>query len=193
MQRNEYYNEANHLINKLEVNKKARYLKDNSETLNNYWTIGKLIVEAQGGEARAKYGNSLIKEWSERLTKEYGEGYNTTNLKNFRQFYLIYPKGRPLGDQLTWSHFRYILPIKEENKRNYYINLCITHNLSKRELIKEIKSESYERLINKPEHIEIISEDKKVLDVKSYLKNPILLTLNENERILKKKTYKEQS
>ena len=146
MQRNEYYNEANHLINKLEVNKKARHLKDNSETLNTYWTIGKLIVEAQGGETRAKYGNALIKEWSEKLTKKYGKGYDITNLRKFRQFYLYFQKRAPLGRELTWSHIRELLPIKEEDKRNYYINLCITHNLSKRELIKEIKSESYERL-----------------------------------------------
>ena len=92
MQRNEYYKEANHLINKLEVNKKARYLKDNSETLNTYWTIGKLIVEAQGGETRAKYGDALIKEWSERLTKEYGKGYDSSNLKDLGSFIYIFKK-----------------------------------------------------------------------------------------------------
>ena len=145
MQRNEYYKEANHLINKLEVNKKARYLKDNSETLNTYWTIGKLIVEAQGGETRSKYGNALIKEWSDKLTKEYGKGYDSSNLKRFRKFYLYFQKVGTLCQQLTWSHFRYVLSIKDENKRNYYINLCITHNLSVRELRNEIKSESYEQ------------------------------------------------
>lgn len=144
---NNFYNEVEHLIKRNEVNKKSRILQNNSETLQTYWNIGRLIVEAQGGEKRAKYGNGLIKEWSTKLTKLYGSGYNNTNLKQFRQFYLYFQKGRPLADQLTWSNIREILPIKDENKRNYYINLCIERNFSKRELINEIKSESYEKVI----------------------------------------------
>jgi len=56
-----YYNEVEHLIKKYEINKKARYLKDNSDTLTTNWNIGKLIVEAQGGSKHAKYGNDLLK------------------------------------------------------------------------------------------------------------------------------------
>ena len=58
--------------------------------------------------------------------------------------------------QLNWSIIRTILPIKNENKRNYYINLCIQNNLSVRELKNEIKNNSYERLLNKPDKINII-------------------------------------
>jgi len=146
---NKYYLEIEQLIKRNEINKKARYYKDISDTLITYWNVGRLIAEAQKYE-RAEYGKELIKKWSKKLTTLYGKGYNESNLKRFRQFYLMYPNGGPLDHQLSWSHFRYLLPIKDENKRNYYINLCITNNLSKRELIEAIKNNSYERLLDKP-------------------------------------------
>lgn len=182
-----YYEEIEHLIKKKEINKKSRYLKDNSETLNTYWQVGKLIVEAQGGNSRAKYGNKLIKEWSEKLVNLYGNSYNYSNLNRFRQFYILFPIIAPLG-QLSWTIIKTILPIKDENKRNYYINLCITRNLSKRELINEIKSDAYERLLDKPEHIEIIGEiNKKEYKIREYIKNPIIIKLNNDYKILKEK------
>jgi len=181
-----YYEEIEHLIKRKEINKKARFLKDNNEILTTYWNVGKLIVEAQGGNSRAGYGNKLIKEWSEKLVKLYGNSYNYSNLNRFRQFYTIFPILAPVG-QLSWTLIKTILPIKEENKRNYYINLCITRNLSKRELISEIKNNAYERLLDKPEHIEIIGEiNKKEYKIREYIKNPIIIKIN-NDNILKEK------
>lgn len=177
----EYYSEIESYIKRNEVSKKVRVLEENQSILENYWNIGRLLVEAQGGEKRAKYGNGLIKEWSVKFTEKYGKGYDATNLRKFRQFYLCFSKCAPVGLRLMWSHYRELLPIKDENKRNYYINLCITRNLSKRELIKEIKSNSYERLIDKPERIELISniQKKSILD---QMKNPIYLErCNENK------------
>lgn len=143
-----YYNEIENYIKKNEVSKKARIFEENRSTLENYWNIGRLLVEAQGGEKHAKYGNGLIKEWSIKYTEKYGRGYDATNLSRFRQFYLYFPILGPLG-QISWTNIRILLPIKDENKRNYYINLCLKRNLSKRELIKEIKDNSYERLVKK--------------------------------------------
>ncbi len=144
----EYFLEIENYIKKNEINKRAIVSEENHSTLNTYWNIGRLLIEAQGGKSRAKYGNELIKTWSKDFTVKYGKGYNQTNLKNMRSYYLLIPKSRSLSDQLTWTHIRYLLPVKDENKRNYYINLCIKKNLTSRELIKEIKSNSYERLIN---------------------------------------------
>lgn len=183
-----YYEEVEHLIRKKEINKKARLIKDNNDTLITYWNVGKLIVEAQGGNLRAKYGNNLIKEWSKKLVSLYGNSYNSDNLRRFRQFYITFPKYDPAGHTLNWSQIRAILPIKEENKRNYYINLCITRNLSKRELINEMKNNAYERLLDKPEHIEIIDNKKeKIYNVKEHIKNPIIIKLNHNDKILKER------
>ena len=114
-----YFNEIDNIIENTEVNKRVRVYKDNSETLKNYWHIGKLLIEAQGGEARAKYGNGLIKEWSIIFVEKYGKCYDESNIKRFRQFYLTFQKGAPVGHQLSWTHFRYILPLKKESERNY--------------------------------------------------------------------------
>lgn len=90
-----------------------------------------------------------------------------------------------MGHQLNWSHIRAILPIKDINKRNYYINLCIANNLSKRELISAIKNNSYERLLFKPEKIEIIGEYPPNYNIESNIKNPIIIKLAKNDLILK--------
>jgi len=184
---NNYYNEIESLIKKNEVNKRARYLKDNSETLKTYWEVGRLIIEAQGGEARAIYGNGLIKEWSNKLTSLYGSNYTERYLREMRQFYLTFPKWHPL-EAISWSHIRTILPIKDDNKRNYYINLCITNNLSKRKLIEAIKNDSYERLLDKPKHIKVISDKEEIeYNIREHIKNPIIIKLNKGDKILKEK------
>ena len=176
MNEESYYNEIEHLIKKNEISKRVRRLEENNDLVTTYWNIGRLIVEAQGGASRAKYGNELIKKWSIKFTEQYGKGYNTTNLKRFRQFYLEFEKSAPSGHQMSWSHYICLLPIKDENKRNYYVNLCIKNNLSKRELIKEIRSNSYERLIIKPDKIDIIASSK--YSITTNMKDPIIIEVD---------------
>ena len=88
----DYYSEIVNYIEDLEVNKRVRELKDNYDTLLTYWNIGKSIVDAQGGKSRAKYGNALMKNWGEKLSKVYGKGYDSSNLRRFRLFYLTFQK-----------------------------------------------------------------------------------------------------
>lgn len=190
------YEEVETLVKKVEIGKAIRERQANNEITEVYWNIGKLIVDAQGGKEKSKYGDKLLKEWSEKLTQEYGKGYDYTNLSRFRQLYLYFPIIGPVGQQLNWTIIRTILPIKEENKRNYYINLCIKNNLSKRELIKEIKHNSYERLEHKPDKVDIITSIS-VPTITENFKNPILLNLNgnkvENEKNLEKLIYSQLS
>ena len=88
----DYYNEIkNELINNV-VYKKVKDYSKNRNDLMTYYNVGKLLIEAQGGEDRAKYGNGLIKEYSKKLTIELNKNYNITLLKNIRQFYLINQK-----------------------------------------------------------------------------------------------------
>jgi predicted nuclease of restriction endonuclease-like (RecB) superfamily len=181
MKEQSYYVEIESYIKRNEINKKRRVLEENYDTLNNYWNIGKLIVEAQGGSSRAKYGNELIKEWSVNLTQNYSKGYNYTNLSRFRQFYLLFPKLAPVA-QLSWTNITILLPIKDENKRNYYINLCIERNLSKRQLLEEIKSSNYEMLVNKPKYIELISLKKEYFTFED-IKNPVIIKVDKNQII----------
>ena len=190
------YKEIETLIKKVEIGKAIRERQANNEITEAYWNIGKLIVEAQGGKEKSKYGNALLKEWSEKFSKKYGKGYDYSNLARFRKFYLSFPILGPLGPILNWTIIRTLIPIKDENKRNYYINLCVKNNLSKRELIKEIKSNSYERLEHKPDKVDIITSIS-VPAITENFKNPILLNLNgdkvENEKDLEKLIYSQLS
>ena len=172
MNEQQYYEEIEHLIKKHEVSKRVRRLEANNDLVTTYWNVGRLIVEAQGGSKRAKYGNELIKKWSIELTNKYGKGYDYTNLSRFRKFYLYFPI---LGAvrQLSWTHIRKLLPIKDENIRNYYFNLCVQNHLSERELGQEIKSKSFERLMNRPEKIDIIVPTK--YSITMDMKNPIII------------------
>ena len=170
-----YYEQVENLIKNNEVNKKVRALQDNSETLYTYWNIGKLIVEAQGGEKRAKYGDGLIKEWGCKLSLKYGRNYDKSNLSKMRKFYTIFPIVDTLCPQLNWSHYRSLLSIKNPNERNYYINRVILDNLSVRDLRYEIKNKSFDRLSYADKNnIEIISNNT-TLSIKDMIKDPIIL------------------
>ena len=154
-----YLKNIEELIVENEARKKAIALKDNSNTLLTYWNIGKLIVEAQGGVKRAKYGDNLINEWGKKLSLKYGKNYDGPSLRRARMFYLQFSICGSLSHKLTWTHYRYILPIKNENERNYYINLVILNNLSVKELRKEIKTKAFDRLSYADKNnIEIISD-----------------------------------
>ncbi len=187
----EYYNEITNIIESVEINSRVRQLQDNGEKLQAYWNIGRLIVEAQGGK-RASYGDDLIKKWSYMLSSKYGNKYGKTNLKNMRQFYVLFPKSRTLCDKLLWSHYRYLLPIKNENERNYYINQVILNNLSVRELRNEIKNKAFNRLsYADKENIKIINNKDYNLTIEDMIKDPILIKTNKeinklNEKALHK-------
>jgi len=183
-----YLNNIKNLIEKdIVLNKKHRMIENNS-ILTTYFEIGKLIVEAQGGYERAKYGNGLIKNWSQELTKLYGKGYDYTNLSRMRQLYLVFQKVGSVSQQLTWTHYRYILSFKDNSKINYYINLCVKQNLSSRQLIEKIKSNEYERLGYK-EEIKLINEEQETT-IKDMIKNPILINTSKEVDKLSEKALK---
>ena len=173
------------LINN-EVYKKVKDYSKNRSDLQTYYNVGKMLVDAQGGKERAKYGDSLIKEYSNKLTKEVGKGYSTRNLKNMRKFYLFMLKGQALPAQsiLTWSHYSELLSLKNINQINYYIDIAINQNLSYRELHNRIKSNEYERLDNKTKEKLVSKEDKKIED---FIKNPIVLKSNINKEKITEK------
>ena len=177
----DYKKELIKLVEKTEINKGYHDYFKNKDLVNNYFEIGKLLIEAQGGEEHDTYGNKLIKTWSVELTEKFGKGYDASNLRRFRQFYSEFKMCGPLGHILTWTNIRLLLPIKNVNKRNYYINMCIKRNLSKRELEKEIKNNSFERLsLVDKENIKLISDKNEVLTIKDTLKDPVLIPINED-------------
>ena len=183
-----YYEQVESLIKNNEINKKVRALQDNSETLYTYWNIGRLIVEAQDGKKRAKYGDGLIKKWGYKLSLKYGRGYDYTNLSRMRTLYITFPIIGTLSQQLSWSHYYTILPIKNPNERNYYINRVILDNLSVRDLRREIKNKSFDRLsYADKENIEIISDMNSSLSIKDMIKDPIILKSNIDQNEINEK------
>ena len=177
----DYKKELIKLVEKAEVNKGYHDYFKNKDLVNNYFEIGKLLIEAQGGEEHDTYGNKLIKTWSVELTEKFGKGYDASNLRRFRQFYSEFKMCGTVCHTLTWSNIRILLPIKNENKRNYYINMCIKKNLSARELKKEIKNNAFERLsLADKENIKLISDKNEVLTIKDTLKDPVLIPINED-------------
>ena len=145
-----YYDEIKNILVDNAIGRKVREYKSNQKDLENYYNVGKLLVEAQGGEERAKYGDGLIKEYSKRLTSELGKGYSTRNLKYMRNFYLL-SKGQTLSALLrninvTWSNVCEILKLKDINEIEYYLKLSNELCLTTRELRKKIKFDEYNRL-----------------------------------------------
>lgn len=125
------------------------YTAINSETIKANWEIGRYIVEEeQQGKARAVKGDALIKKLSEKLTQEFGSGFDSTNLKRMRKFYLIFPKGAALRSQLSWTHYRILLKVESEKAREFYINEAVQGRWGTRTLERAILTKLYERMYN---------------------------------------------
>lgn len=114
-----------------------------------YWNIGKLIVEdEQNGNARAEYGKTVLEELSTKLTKEFGKGFTTANLRNMRQFYLCFQNCYTLRSELTWSHYRLLIRVQDDQARLWYMNEAAEQTWSSRQLDRQISVLYYERLLN---------------------------------------------
>ena len=178
-----YYNEIKNLVIDTEATIKVKDYTKNRVMLENYYEIGRLIVEAQGGESRAKYGDGLIKEYSKKLSIEFGKKYTYTTLSRMKQFYLMFKNVAPVA-QISWSNYQELLPLKDINKIKYYINLCLKQNLSKRQLREKIKSKEYERL---PEVTKERLKEEKELELKELITDPIIIPNPKNIEIIKEK------
>ena len=88
----DYYSEIKEKFINHEIYKKVKDYSKNRHELQTYYDVGMLLVKAQGGASRAKYGNKLIKEYAVKLTNELGIGYTPTSLKRMRQLYLLVEK-----------------------------------------------------------------------------------------------------
>lgn len=159
-----------------------------------YWNIGRLIFQAQDGKERAEYGEQLIKNLSKELTKEFGKGFTPTNLKTMRKFYMVFQNSHALRDQLSWTHYRLLLKVDDNKKRDFYIDECIKSNWSTRQLERQINSFYYERLLstqetNKEEVRNEIKELEPSKNINDMVKDPYILeflNLKENKKFLER-------
>ncbi|AQX51649.1 PDDEXK nuclease domain-containing protein [Elizabethkingia anophelis] len=154
------------------------YQSVNSVMVEAYWLIGKRIVEEeQNGKKRAEYGEALLKNLSVALTKEFGKGFSSSNLRNFRQFYLTYSDPEicyTLCSKLTWSHNRLIMRIDSNAARNYYLKEASEQNWSVRILERHINTFYYERLLstqNKEETVQYSTGQNNDL-ARDFIKDP---------------------
>ena len=162
-----YYEEIKRELINNEVYKRVKDYSKNRSDLNTYYMVGKLL-----SEAGKSYGEGIIKKYSIRLTNELGKGYTSTNLKYMRQFYYYIEKGHAMRDQLSWTHYRELLKLNNDNEINYYIKIAEEQSLSYRKLREKIKNKEYERLDEEAKHKLIKNKETSCYD---FIKNPILI------------------
>lgn len=173
-----YYNEIKEKLIKSEIYDRAKDYSKDRHKVSVYFETGKLL-----SEAGKEYGKNIIKQYSENLMIEVGKKYNERNLRYMRQFYEIFSniKWNPMGSKLSWSHFRELLIVKNIDAIMYYIDMCETKNLSRRQLQERIKNHEYDRLSDETKNKLTTKEQLKVNDL---IINPIIIKANElNEEL----------
>ena len=162
----------------LETARKKAYAAINFAMVEAYWEIGKRIVEMQDGNKTAEYGKQLIKELSRKLTIDYGKGFDETNLRKMRQFYLCFQKRDALRLELSWTHYRLIMKVENEKARLFYVEEAIKSNWSTRQLSRQINTFSYERLLASKGNYDVVEDTTKKetpMKPKDVIKDPYVL------------------
>lgn len=163
--------------NLIRAGQNTAYNAANRAMILTYWNIGRRIVEEeQKGAVRAEYGKRMIQALSERLTKEFGSSYSSRNLQYYRKFYQCFPDAEILNarvQNLTWTHFRALLRVPDENARIWYLDEAASENWSARTLDRNIGTQYYYRLLRSPqkEQVAAMKEPKHPFEL---LKSPIV-------------------
>jgi predicted nuclease of restriction endonuclease-like (RecB) superfamily len=160
----------------------------NAAMVSAYWEIGRQIAETVG--ERAEYGRSLLAYLSERLTEEFGKGFTVANLRNMRQFYQTFPNRYALRSELSWTHYRSLMRVDNQKRREFYLNECADCGWTSRQLERQINSFFYDRLLatSKGHRAEIeneIYQTEPISPADHILKDPYVLEfldLNENTK-----------
>ena len=177
---------SNNYINEIKkILKNARqkaYTAINSAMVEAYWEIGRRIVEEeQRGKERAEYGKEIIKNLSKELTEEFGKGFGERNIRNIRQFYVLfsdYEKWKSLISKLTWTHIQKVLRVSNEKARIFYLTEAAENMWSVRTLDRNISTLYYNRIVASIDKkiVENEMKDKtKKLQVEEFIKNPVVL------------------
>ena len=172
---NEFYTNIREV---LEQARKRVYRNIQNEMVLAYWQIGKMIVEKQGGNTRADYGNGLIKELSARMTKDFGRGYNERSLRNMREFYLAFQKWSAVRTELSWTHYKSLMRVEDIHARNFYIKEAVNGNWSVRQLEREINTFSYQRYLASHGNHDVVEDTAKrelPSEPKDIIKDPYIL------------------
>lgn len=165
----------------IETSRATVYRAANTAMVQAYWNIGRLIVEEeQKGDQKAGYGQQIIEGLSNRLQKQYGKGFDKTNLWNLRKFYGIFPKVDALRQELSWTHYRLLMRVEKEPARQFYLEETIASNWSTRTLERQINSLYYERMLmsgqeDRPAVKQEAEGKKEVMQPGDIIKDPYVL------------------
>ena len=161
----------------------AKNYQINNVKLTMNYNIGRKLVEAG-----KHYGEGIVKKYASILTKEFGSGYKEKDLYKMQQFYLLIQKVAPLERQLTWSHYKLLLPLKNVEEIKYYIHITKRDNLSKRALAERIKSNEYGRLSTGAKEKLLNREE---LSLVQSVPSPIMLAPNKSYEVYTEKILQE--
>lgn len=185
------YNEISYII---ENNKNKMIYQINNTLVQTNFLIGKIIVEnEQNGNIRAEYGKEILVRLSKKLTNKFGSGFSRSCLQNMRLFYSRYKNCQPLAGNLSWSHYCYLIYIKDDDERRFYEKECINSRWSKRELKRQIDSHLFQRLllsdgkVNKRKILELAKRGQIINSPADILKEPYVfefLGIRENKPLL---------
>lgn len=169
----------------LHAARQQSYRAVNTAMVEAYWQIGRRIVEhEQGGEARAAYGQGVLAALAARLTEDFGKGFTSANLRNFRQFYLTFNDEQiryALRSNLTWTHLRQLMRIDNLDARNWYMNEASQQGWSARALDRQIATLYYERLLSSQDKAALQQEASKLIaaqtpaDPRDFIRDPYIL------------------
>lgn len=156
------------------------YRAVNTTMVTAYWHIGQRIVEEeQEGKHRAEYGKYILKELSAALSQEFGKGFDERELRRMRQFYVTFPIRDSLRPELTWTHYRTLIRVENQQAREYYLNEAANNQWSVRVLERNISTLYYDRLLLSSDRT--FFEENKALGKSSdinnreFIKNPYVL------------------
>lgn len=172
---NPIFEEIKNLVNS---SRERVYTAVNTEMLNLYWNIGKIIMQIQEGNERAIYGDAVLQKLSEKLTNEFGKGFSIINLRRMRKFYCLFKIRSSVMNELSWTHYLELIKIDENNKRNFYLKEAINSRWSVRELQRQMGSLLYERLVlseNKDKVLELSQKGQILKKGKDLVKDPFVL------------------
>lgn len=147
----------------------------NSAMVFAYWEIGKKIVEEeQEGKERADYGSYLLKKLAKNLSLDFGKSFDARELRRIRQFYLTFQNRDAVRPELSWSHYRLIIRLENEQVRQFYILESVNQNWSTRKLERNIGSQYYQRILS---HQQLTSQKniESIGNQLDFIKNPYVL------------------
>ena len=161
------------------LSRNQAYSAVNFAMVQAYWQIGRIIVEhEQNGNARADYGKAVLQELSSRLTKDFGKGFSVRTLQQMKKFYVMFPNTNALRSQLTWTHYRLLLSVENEQARQWYMDEAIASAWSSRQLERQISTLYYERLLASRDQVPVRAEAVELtapLAAENFIKDPYVL------------------